>query len=739
MKDKPIAVSLPDASQRARLRRRRRVGDLLARTGVSLAGLAVIASLALIIIYLVMQTLPVFRPASASLVQQFVSPVKDAVWFYRSDAAAGHEVLALGASDLYRVDVSRERQVEQLPMADGQGRIIRMAASPSGDWLLALLADNSLALMRHTSGVEAKASLRLLPDSLLLPLEGAPVQHLALSGDARQLTVAVLTSDQRLLISRIQVQGLPGEEVLTSLSDPMTVRLDPDIQADFFQLSPDATYLLVGERRGRVHLLDLRNPQAVPLSPPVHTDSDLTALQILSGNLSVITGDQEGRLVQWFVGPDAAGQLNLLPARSFRPASGAVLTIAAEPGRRGFQVVDAAGFLSIYYVTSGSALLRKKLPLAGEKAQLLISADQQQTLVVGDEVQVLEVNNPHPDLTFAALWKKQLYEGQSEAGYSWQAAASLDNDETKVSLVPLLAGTLKAALFALLFAVPLAVMAAIYTACFMQPRLRELIKPAIEMMEALPTVIIGFIAGIWFAPFLEKHLMVFFVVLAFLPLGCLITGFALSLLPGRLRERLSRGHEALLLILPVLLLLALAFLLSPALEAVFFQGDLRLWLSEKGIDYHQRNAMVIGIAMGFAIIPTIFTLSEDALFNVPRHLYQSSMALGATAWQTLYYVILPTASAGIIPAIMLGFGRAIGETMIILMAASNSQILNFKMFEGLRGLTSTLAVELPEAASGSSHFRVLFLAALILLIMTFVLNSLAEWIRQRIRNQYKQL
>jgi phosphate transport system permease protein len=166
---------------------------------------------------------------------------------------------------------------------------------------------------------------------------------------------------------------------------------------------------------------------------------------------------------------------------------------------------------------------------------------------------------------------------------------------------------------------------------------------------------------------------------------------------------------------------------------------MRQWFTNVGIPYDQRNALIVGMAMGFAVIPTIFSIAEDAVFNVPRHLTNGSLALGATPWQTVTGVVLLTASPGIFSAIMIGFGRAVGETMIVLMASGNSPIVNFNLFEGMRTLAANIAVELPETAVGSTHFRVLFLSALVLLGFTFVLNTAAEIVRQRLRKRYASL
>ncbi len=155
--------------------------------------------------------------------------------------------------------------------------------------------------------------------------------------------------------------------------------------------------------------------------------------------------------------------------------------------------------------------------------------------------------------------------------------------------------------------------------------------------------------------------------------------------------------------------------------------------------YVQRNALIVGFVMGFAIIPIIYTLADDALTAVPSHLRSASLGCGATQWQTAWRVVIPTAMSGLFSAVMVGLGRAVGETMIVLMAAGNTAVMELNPFNGLRTLSANIAVELQDAAADSTHFRVLFLAALLLFAMTFAVNTVAEIIRQRFRRRAYQL
>jgi phosphate transport system permease protein len=274
----------------------------------------------------------------------------------------------------------------------------------------------------------------------------------------------------------------------------------------------------------------------------------------------------------------------------------------------------------------------------------------------------------------------------------------------------------------------------------MHPKLKGVVKPTVEIMAALPSVVLGFLAGLWLAPRVERIVPGLFLVELVVPPLILVAVFAWRATPIGLRKRVLPGTEVTLLV-PILLLGTwLSFQLGGIVERTLLAGDYRSWLlGMLGLGYDQRNSLVVGIAMGFAVIPIIFTIAEDSLSNVPQHLVAGSLALGATRWQTALRVVLPTASPGIFSAIMIGFGRAVGETMIVLMATGNTPVMNWNIFSGFRALSANIAVELPEAPAGGTLFRVLFLAALLLFIMTFAVNTVAELVRLRLRRKYRYL
>jgi phosphate transport system permease protein len=262
----------------------------------------------------------------------------------------------------------------------------------------------------------------------------------------------------------------------------------------------------------------------------------------------------------------------------------------------------------------------------------------------------------------------------------------------------------------------------------------------VEIMAALPSVVLGFLAGLWLAPRVEKLVPGLALMVIVLPALVLLAGFLWNLLPRGFRGRFHTGTEGLLFVFVLAAGVWLCFELSPGFEKLAFGGDFQTWLRETtGLTYDQRNAVVVGLVMGFAVIPIIFAIAEDAFSNVPPALIAGSLALGADRWQTATRVVLPTASPGIFSAIMIGFGRAVGETMIVLMATGNTPIMSWNPFNGFRTLSANIAVEIPEAPHAGTLYRTLFLAGLLLFVITFLVNTVAELVRQRLRERYAQL
>ena len=260
------------------------------------------------------------------------------------------------------------------------------------------------------------------------------------------------------------------------------------------------------------------------------------------------------------------------------------------------------------------------------------------------------------EVGWSRLFLPQKY-GTPEAPleYSWHPVST----EPKYSLMPLLLGTLKVTLVAMIFSVPISLAAAVYTAEFARKWTRELFKPIVELLAGFPSVVLGFLALIVLASWLQD----------------------------------------------------------------LFGFDYRL------------NAFTAGLALSLAVVPIIYTVCEDALSAVPRKLREASWALGATRSETAFRVVIPAAMPGIFAGIVLGFGRAIGETMIVLMASGNAAITSWSFTDSTRTLPATIAAELAEVVFGSPHYRVLFFLGLLLFLITFGLNSAGSWIISRLKTR----
>ncbi len=245
--------------------------------------------------------------------------------------------------------------------------------------------------------------------------------------------------------------------------------------------------------------------------------------------------------------------------------------------------------------------------------------------------------------------------GYDRPEYIWQPVGTIP----KYNIIPLLIGSLKTTVIGLAFAVPLALAAALYVSQLAPVSLKEWIKPGVEFLSGIPSVVMG----------------------------------------------------------------AFAFLVMAGVLQSLFGYRFRL------------NAFVAGIALGLTSIPLIFSIAEDALTSVPRSFVQAALALGASKWQTAWQIVLPAAAPGVFAAIILGFGRCIGETMLVLIASGNASVVSWNLFDSTRSLTATIAAEMAEAVSGGHHYRILFLLGTLLFGVTFITNFLGEQVMHGLRRR----
>lgn len=747
---------LPAPNSPIAIRRRawREFKDKLAKHCVAVGGLSVIFAIVLIFFYLLYVVQPLFHGADTAIQSEYTTNF------------AGSTHLTLNEYNDVASRLDMEGQVQFFDANDGHlisniplalpvdSRITSFSYGAPSTGVFAYGFDDGRALVfKQNYKISYPNDIRLItplieypmgPDALMVDIDTAPLTLLTVQSNSDQTTLAALTDDQRLVLtSVVREQDFLDEDVFTVEQKTTEIALDPRDTQTHIRLDIDQNELYVVNAKGFISYYDISNidaPHLIQKIKAVPSGVDITAIEFLTGGISILVGRSDGQIDQWFPVRDSKNNYTLHNVRSFSDQKAPIKVIAPEYARKGFLALDADGDMGVYHSTAHRTMLVEPL-VQGQHALMAISprADGIIGMTASGQTKLVHIDNEHPEVSWHSLWQKVWYESRDKPEFIWQSSSASNDFEPKLSLSPLTFGTLKAAFYAMLVAVPLAIFGAIYTAYFMSPRMRTLVKPTIEIMEALPTVILGFLAGLWLAPLVEANLPGVFSIVIMLPIMVLLTAWAWTKLPETLTDRIPDGWEAAILI-PIVILVAIAsMVLSPTLELWLFDGDMPTWLNHIGIDFDQRNSLVVGLVMGFAVIPTIFSITEDAIFGVPKHLTIGSLALGATPWQTLTRVVLLTASPGIFSAVMIGLGRAVGETMIVLMATGNTPIMDFNIFEGFRALSANIAVEMPEAEVASTHYRVLFLAALVLFMATFIFNTVAEVVRQRLRNKYSSL
>ncbi|HVK99855.1 MAG TPA: ABC transporter permease subunit [Dongiaceae bacterium] len=737
----------------ARIRQMRKLKDQIATGTITAGGISIIFAICLIFFYLLYEILPLFLPASIDERSTLTSlQIQDPY-----DVVLEEQTMVGLAIDRQKGPLFFDARTgaalthgATLPSAP----ITAFAKDAPSNHMFALgYADGGVLLLQHEYDAHYEGDNKVLDPKLKFPMGETPlalvqdgsIQQLAVRDAGDVLKIAALDGQNRVVLKVFEkVESFMSDEV--TLEEQDTVVLPPpSAPVDQILMSLDQRWLFLLENRNQIEIFDLRKQPDQMRVGMVHVtegEARITRAEFLLGGFSLLLADDQGRIAQWFMSRNKDGSDILAHVRTLELEPGVAITsLQSEHRRKGFVAGDAEGNIGFFNTTAERLALDEKV--ADGALNWIAMAPRGDAILfqgAGKPAQNFAVDNEHPEVSWSSLWGKVWYERYEKPDYIWQSSSANNDNEPKFSLMPITFGTLKAAFYAMVVAIPLSLCGAIYTAYFMAPTLRTKVKPAIELMGAVPTVILGFLAGLWLAPLVEANLPGMISILVLTPLFCLITAVVWSQLPLGGRGLVPDGWVPLILVPVVVLAGYISLQISEPLEHMFFGGNMRQWLThDLGIDFDQRNSMIVGIAMGFAVIPSIFSIAEDAIFAVPKSLTQGSLALGATPWQTLVRVILPTASPGIFSALMIGLGRAVGETMIVLMATGNTPIMDMNIFEGLRTLSANIAVEMPEAEVGSSHFRILFLSGLVLFVFTFIVNTSAEIVRQRLRKKYGSL
>jgi phosphate transport system permease protein len=862
-------------SRRLQTRRSVILIDRLSTVGITIGGIGTIIAVSAVCVFLAAVVVPLFLPGSAeeaASLRRSVSlskPIRFGVDEYRVMSWA---MCADGSTRVVRLDTG-ELLEERRIFADRR---------PTA-WTFPLQGDR--AAFGFDDGTVQLASIGFTtdyPDPALLPesLQALPVGSKSVHGESvvektpegqlrrQRLSVglaAPVVIDSTTAISLLDLAETNAGVVMASLSADGTLRMSAFRESENvltgevvqrvtttvlppplsrFSSGPNdigrwpsgLVILGAGSNLGviwpdgemlRYDTQNLRAPRiAERLSLTPDDGGELTVARPLLGETTLLAGDTNGQVRAWFghkfQGAETPDGVVMSAARRFGKTGAPVTALVSSSRSRVFGVGYADGRIRLFQATSGAKIVDIVAEPGHPVLDLQITPkDDGLVAVTPGKVWQWNIDMGHPEATLGALFRPVWYESYEEPTHVWQSSGATDDFEAKLGLWPLVFGTLKATFYSMLFGAPIALLAAIFSSEFLAPALRTRIKTGIEFMASLPSVVLGFLAALVFAPFVQRVVPSAVAGFLTIPGTILVGAYVWQLLPHHFTLRFAHVRFALLIaLLPIGVLLAVW--LGPLIEAAFFLGNIRLWLDGnqgsgfggwvllllpvaalvvavvmthnlgpwfrqratmfdrtqlalfdfgrfvvgagavaaiamgaawalqmEGFDprgdggvlgtYVQRNSLVVGFVMGFAIIPIIYTIAEDALSAVPEHLRAASLGAGATPWQTAFRIVVPTAMSGLFSALMIGLGRAVGETMIVLMAAGNTPILDINIFNGFRTLSANIAVELPEAVKDSTHYRTLFLAALILFAMTFVINTVAEMVRLRFRKRAYEL
>lgn len=737
----------------------------------------------------------------------FVDPIEIKNWFVeQTNSVSGKQLSHPGDTAIYKEGV-----VQMTPQ--GQYRW------QTADWTLGdpiEVSDSAIVLLDHLPQASARSSL-----------SGKSTTFAALTGKD-ELKLGVVSEKKSLLTGKVKLDA--------KLYD-LPPAANPSGNPEFVLIDDLGNNILAVNQAGQLSRYDIRDKKNIGIAETVDlvpdTEAQITTCDWILGRETLFVGDNQGHCSGWFqirlsdrkddtfADRQSSDGFALVRAHTFPQGPAAVSAFGASSRSRMFIVGYATGQCSLFHMTTEKHVADLVMPDGGQVELARIAPRDDGLFIEADgKIAHFAMSPGFPDITLASLFLPVWYEGYAEPLNMWQSSSSKTEDELKFSLYPLISGTFKATFYSMLFGAPLALLAAIYTSEFATRRTRMLVKPTVEMMASLPSVVLGFLAALVFAPVVEEIVPACLAAVFTVPFTILLGAFIWQVMPQAFTLRLQPYR--LVFLAPVLVLgIYLAYWMGPSIEQWLFLGNIKFWLvhPEKGSgvggwllilipfcalltlflditflntfwrgsvakaprftfsllslgkfvllsaitfslayalgtlfdlagwdprgtyigEFDQRNSLIVGFVMGFAVIPIIYTLADDALSTVPSHLRSASLGCGATHWQTAVRVVIPTAMSGLFSALMIGLGRVAGETMIVLMAGGNTPIEDWNIFNGFRTLSTNIAIELPEAVQGSSHYRVLFLSALVLFMLTFLINTVAEVVRLYFRRRAYQL
>jgi phosphate transport system permease protein len=820
----------------------------------------------------------------------------------------GEQIAAIDSSEGFEGEITsssfaRGGEFVAVGYADGSVRLgsfdysNRLRTPPEGAVVGQVIAEDQgyLEIIEEGRGRVVQLALELGDPIEMEAGDGAVVRLDYRRDPTGKKVLAVLREDGTVLVSTVRtIRPLGGGAPTTRLSTKSFAFDRPDGlgKPDWMHVTADSDHVLMIWKNGRCDRYARLDDNSFVLAETAQVATDraeISSINMLLGSLSLLVGQSDGRMGVFHVADDVhrtyADERRLVRAHLIQNEDSPIVSMKPSTRDRSVLILHANGVQELRHITSEKLVAKIKSDHADPVAATITPKNDGIMSISSDgSYELHEIEPGYPEFSVKALFGRVFYEGTEEPEYIYQSSSGDDASEIKLSLMPLIFGTLKATVFAMIFAIPIGVLAAIYSSEFVSKRVRRKVKPVVELMASLPSVVLGFVAAMVVAPFIAEYIDSFVIGLVLVPMSILLAAHIWQLIPLSIRLRTRSGQHMTLVAVSAVAGIGISLFVGPAMVRSWFepddfdaavlagslepvpeselpawaddaayntktqrrlrnqelvsydgeiyraiegvdnsemvstlgleQGSLRRWLNgEYGVawpgwfvvffpiacilvwlthailvrrridlwisqheahvgsivvlskfvlltglgfllayigavtaqslgydprdsifgSFSPRNTLVVAIIMGFAVIPIIYTISEDALQAVPMTLRTASLGSGATPWQTATRVVLPVAASGIFSACMIGFGRAVGETMIVLMATGNTPEMNWNIFAGFRTLAANIAVELPEAPKDETHYRVLFLCGLVLFVMTFVINTLAELVRRVVR------
>ena len=732
-------------------------------------GVGIILAVFGIFVFIISQVFPLFGSAKVQETGAMAFSPGKAPMVFGIDEWGELPFYYDGGSEVVFVDSAGKKPPLKLPIALPGGAVVSFASDMAVDRLVVLGTENGQVgtfRVDYAPEFASDGSRSIVPSLTLgdfyeVGTSRGPIRQVGFGdGGTTKVMAAIQDVAGKLELHAVilrQKRTLMGGGQLTKDAD---LDLTPMLTGapELLRVPNTGDSLIVTTSEGLVDYIFLGGdaPEKRQEWHPFGKGTPIASLDFIFGDVSLVLTDNKGAMdIYSLLVPEGGDKRLFTKIKTFDPLAGPA-TFFARSQRNKLFLTGSGRQVSLRHSTTEQ--VRWEETVGFDVKGAAIDAKGSGFVLIDETGQLhhYSLDDPHPEAGWKAYFGEVWYEGATKPDYTWQSTSGTDDFEPKLSLRPLIHGTLKGTFWAMLFAIPIALLAAIYTSQFLRPEIKRVVKPTMEIMASLPSVVLGFLAALWLAPLIEAKVPSVFLILAGVPLMAFLVGKFWSTLPAERRARIDPGMEWICFVPILLVTIWGLWHLGPVVESIFCQvrdgngqavidpgtggplANFRQWWPQvSGTPFDQRNSLVVGFMMGFAVIPVIFTIAEDSLSNVPASLTAASAALGASRWQTLRTIVLPIASAGIFSALMIGLGRAVGETMIVVMATGNTPIMEWNLFNGMRTLSANIATELPEAPVHSTLYRTLFLGALVLFALTFGLNTVAELLRQRLREKYK--